>query len=723
MKRLLKTLIKPFLAILSGISFSLRLLNASSLTGLTQLLAFLIPILIFGTCIWLLGRTKLYQRVIKLPARSKIRWVVIAAFGTLFLMLVLPYEKPVIKTTHTMTIKSVENRYAPEERPVLITDMYFVRSGKRIPFDKLSLRGWTVSTEGLQSNKTGSVISYSDTYSDGIIIEAPTEFEYGMIEVNYDGKVDRYNLSGYPWDDPDFILLSKHSWGTPSFLWFVIGILGIMGDVWLIFSSFFFVIFSLAHLPRKDSTKVKQPVYMIFLYAVPLLIVWTILLLAFWPGIIPYDPLSQLSQAKSGIIYDDHPAIHTIFMQIILKIWDSPAPIIIIRYVLLSIVIGYGIWTFRRSGMPAWIAWVISASFAISPVTATTSINLWKDVPYAIAFLFLVILVFRIIVSHGEWLEKTWHWIILACAISFVAVFRHNGVLPALALIVLGCLFYRALWRKWVGVTLIAVFIYGVIVNPLYQSFNVKEKSAQANMFGKWLGYGLASYVYEEVDMSTDTMLYLDNITSVKSGWNYDCYSFSRSFGTGEGLFPGGRSTLFNFLKLFISEPEVYWHHWLCNTEHLWRLRPNDNPMAKPWAAYVSDISLATAEMFDLDYQSESKLPALKHVVSKIVNISNDNSHISWFIWRPALYFYIVVAAGLFAKFRSKNNGYLVFILLLICQTASLAIGIGSAWVRYSFPMMVTAMLFWPLLFWNPVETNTNSHSPKNTQISELRIE
>lgn len=708
MRKPVKIIVTIVLSIISGISFGLRVLSAATLHQWSLFAAFIVPTLVFGVFYWFFDRAKIYQRFIGLSRRQKMRWSIVAALFFLFFVSVLPYEKPIIQTTHTLKVQTVENKYAPEVRPVVIEKLYFTRSGKQISFEELQLAGWVITPEGLTSEQTGDVFLYSSIYADGITMVAPTEFEYGMIEVTYDGKTDRYNLYGYPWEDPDYIVLNKHSWGTPSVAWLLAGIAGVIGDVWLIYSSLLIVIFWLANLDQKASKRIDQPAYMIFLYALPLLAVWTIFLLAFWPGIVPYDPLSQLSQAKSGVIYDDHPAIHTIFMQIMLQVWDSPASIVIIRYIFLSFVVGYGIWTLRQSGIPASVAWILSALFAISPVTSTTSINLWKDVPYAIVFLLLVIFVFKIIITRGQWVEKPLHWVILGVVISFVGVFRHNGLLPAVVVIFFSMIFYKEYWKKWVSIALVALTVYLLIVNPLYEAFNVQDKSAQVNMLGKWAGYGLASYIYEEVDMPTEAMLYLDNIIPVKTGWNYDCYSFSRSFGTGEGLFPGGKGFLLNLFKRVTSDPEIYWHHWVCNTEHLWRLRPNDNPMAAPWAAYVSDINPATADTFDLDYRSKSKIPALKQILSEIEFALNNNSQLNWFFWRPALYFYIAIAASLLAYFRSKNKGYLVFFFLLVAQTASIGIGIGSAWVRYSFAMMTTAMLFWPLLFWQPLEVNEN---------------
>jgi hypothetical protein len=703
----MKTDIKKYLtlillALLFGLSIGLHLFYVQTLTFLPASLLFLgISLVIFGL-LWLFRKTLVYNKFRSLTWKQKRPWLLIALLVSALFMLVFPYEKPVIPTQHSLKVVSVENRYAPEERKVLIQRIYRIRSNEQIPFKDLKLNGWEAMPEGLLSTKTGDTFEYSSEFADGLIIVASASEDAGMLEVTWDGKAERYNLYGPNGADPDTILLPKSSWGTPSVYGVILGVLTIVGDISLVYLSFLVVIFGLMNLKPLQPSKKKISAWMILVYAIPIILVWSLFLLAFWPGVIPYDPLSQLSQAKSGIIYNDHPAINTIYMRMMLSVWDNPAGPIIIRYLILAIVIGYSIYAFRRHGMPGWMGWVLSVLFAISPVTTTTSINLWKDVPYAIVFLLLMVFVFELITSKGVWFKKPLHWVAFGVTAGLTAVIRHNGVLPVAVIFLVGLVIYRRYWLRWVGAILVTAACYFLITKPLYSAFNVQQESAQISIVSKWTGFGLAAYVYHEVDMPTETMLQLDDIIAVKTGWNYDCYSFSRAFGTGNEVFPGGKSFLKLLFDRLISDPGVFIRHWLCNTEHLWRISPNDNPAGHLWAAYVTDINPRTADFFDLNYRSDSKLPQLKPFLSSVVHQTYEQNGLNWFIWRPAFYFYVALGALLISFFRSKNIGYLLMAALIFFQVASIAIGIGSPWVRYSFPTMVTGLLYWPLFFWKP---------------------
>ena len=659
--------------------------------------------IVFGA-LWLLTKTKLFAKFLALEKKTKRRWFLIALLVSALFLVVFPYQKPVIKTQHSLKVVTVENKYAPVEKPALITDIHQIKSGKKIALSDLELQGWEITSEGLYSASTGDTFTYSSEFADGLMVITDPGPDYGMLEVTWDGKTTRYNLYRKEWGDPVFITLSKGSWGSPTSLWMGIGIVTILGDLSLVYVSFLFTLFGMMSIRQEPKSEKRVSAWMILAYAVPIILVWTLALLAFWPGLLPYDSLNQLSQAESGVIYNDHPAINSIYMRIMLSFWDNPASPIILRYIFLAGVAGYIIYLLRRYGVPAWAAWVLCGVFALSPVTLTTSINLWKDVPYAIVFLLMIAFLLRVTTTKGGWFKKPLHWIIFGVVAGLMAVVRHNGILPVAAIYFLGIIIYQKDWLRWVGSLAVMAVCYLLIIFPLYKAFNVQPGSAQMSVFSEWMGYGLGAYVYHEADMPTEEMLYLDDVISVTTGWNYDCYSFSKSFGTGDQVFPGGWAFLGTFFDRFVSDPMIYINHWTCNAEHLWRLSQNDNPSATLWAAMVSDINQDTTKFFNLELQSESKLPQLKTVFVRYANWSFEDRQVNWFIWRPAFYFYIGLGAFLVNYFRTKNIGYLYMALVLSAQVASLAIGFGSPWIRYSFPTMVVGMLIWPLLFWQPIE-------------------
>ncbi|MBG0770692.1 MAG: hypothetical protein H0S82_03240, partial [Anaerolineaceae bacterium] len=466
-------------SILLGISLSMRFGDLPNRSPFSAILLF-----IFLTALALANlrqviNNKIFGKFISLEKNARRRWFIVAFVVSALFLVVFPYQKPIIKTVHSLKVVNVENKYASVEKPALITMIRQIKSGEEIDFSDLELDGWEITAEGLLSTSTGDTFTYSAEFSDGLLIFPDPGTQYGMVEVTWDGETTRYNLFEMEWGDPVYITLSKSSWGTPTPFWLAIGVLTIIGDLLLVYITFLCTLFGLMSIKHPRKTENKISAWMILAYAAPIIAVWTIALLAFWPGLLPYDSLNQLSQAYSGIIFDDHPAINSIYMRIMLSFWDSPASPIIFRYLILAGAAGYTIYLLRRYGVPGWVAWILCGVLALSPVTLTTSVNLWKDIPYAIVFLLMIGFLLRLTTTKGAWFEKPFHWIIFGVVAGLMAVVRHNGILPVAAIYFLGLIIYRNYWLRWVGSLAVMAVCYLLIVFPLYSAFNVQPESAQ----------------------------------------------------------------------------------------------------------------------------------------------------------------------------------------------------------------------------------------------------
>ena len=78
----------------------------------------------------------------------------------------------------------------------------------------------------------------------------------------------------------------------------------------------------------------------IFLFSIPLFIIFFIVLLAYYPGILVSDGIYQWHQAQTGIINDWHPAYNTIYILLLSKIWNNPFFVLTIQCLILSFSIG-----------------------------------------------------------------------------------------------------------------------------------------------------------------------------------------------------------------------------------------------------------------------------------------------------------------------------------------------------------------------------------------------
>jgi hypothetical protein len=126
-----------------------------------------------------------------------------------------------------------------------------------------------------------------------------------------------------------------------------------------------------------------------FLFFVIIFSVCFFWLLNFFPGIMMPDTFDQWRQMEAFTFNDWHPVFHSLFFWLTTRLWHSPAAIAVAQIIMFSAVVSWILTLFISRGMHFIIALLICVLIAFSPLHASMSIYLVKDVPFAISFLFL----------------------------------------------------------------------------------------------------------------------------------------------------------------------------------------------------------------------------------------------------------------------------------------------------------------------------------------------
>lgn len=162
-------------------------------------------------------------------------------------------------------------------------------------------------------------------------------------------------------------------------------------------------------------------------YSFLMIVIWSLWLLVFWPGIMSNDSIDQWTQITTGKFVDIHPVFHTLFLWFLTRVYFSPATIAIVQILILSLLSGGILYYFEKLGSPKIILWGISFFMAVSPVNAEMVITLWKDIPYSTALLGLTFIFLIIVYSNGNWLYQNKNLLLLGITTLLVFLFRHNG--------------------------------------------------------------------------------------------------------------------------------------------------------------------------------------------------------------------------------------------------------------------------------------------------------
>ena len=213
------------------------------------------------------------------------------------------------------------------------------------------------------------------------------------------------------------------------------------------------------------------PIKRMFLYSLPIIIIWLLYLLGSLPANASSDTFYQWSLIYSDpVILDNwHPLIHSMFYKAITLVWNSMTALALVQILILGLVYGYGLYSLEKTGFSKKWLWIIAFGVAISPLNGFFVNTLWKDILYSGFALLLMIYIFNIIVTKGLWLKPKHNVLLFAFVLFLTASFRSNGIVPALLVGLFLLVFICVNCRKYIG----RVIIIGALFSVVFLGYSV----------------------------------------------------------------------------------------------------------------------------------------------------------------------------------------------------------------------------------------------------------
>ena len=213
-------------------------------------------------------------------------------------------------------------------------------------------------------------------------------------------------------------------------------------------------------------------------------LVWTPMLLwyaAFRPGLMSSDSITVYSYAVHGGWVDYHPPAYIAAMWLSASVLGSPSLLTLAQSLLLAAAIVAVARSLLRLGVHRFAVYGATAVVAILPTVGAFSISLWKDVPYAAAFLFLGARVIdltraRLIADTDAARSAAWS---ICCWSCLAVVMRQNGILLVGGLAVVLWIISKAQRRQMVAVLVIPVALLLVLKVVVYPVMGVASSGAQ----------------------------------------------------------------------------------------------------------------------------------------------------------------------------------------------------------------------------------------------------
>ncbi len=447
--------------------------------------------------------------------------------------------------------------------------------------------------------------------------------------------------------------------------------------------------------------------------------------LAFFPGIMSFDSVYQWEQLSTLQINNWHPAIHTILLWLLTRIWNSPAIISLFQVIIASLVIGYGLNSIRNaSKLPGYLFIVIAILISANPMVGIMDVTLWKDVLYSFLVLLVSIFLFNLIVSDGEWILKPKNFILMGFSLAGIWLIRFNGYPVVLGCMVITVIIYKKNFKYFAFASLITLAIIFMINGPVYTLFKVDK--TQKMTYGIAFIHPVVPYVNSKTDflsLSEIEKEYLNQIYPINRPWPYSCYDATVFYYNNTNLSPVIKAPLMMvkiFTHLVIHDPKIALNHFICLSSFVWQ-------PSQPHNVYLETVLLDNYDLNQtpswLVYKDEvtqnSLLPEVRGLINRVIRAEwrRDNS---MFLWRPAAYMYLFFISLGFFVVRKRRMKWLLLSMPVIAQTVVIMFTTQLQALRYQYSIYLISMLFSiPLIIWGIKKTDSIDPERILTESSE----
>lgn len=427
-------------------------------------------------------------------------------------------------------------------------------------------------------------------------------------------------------------------------------------------------------------------------------------LLIFNPGLMTADTFMQYSQIHGYTNFTEHhPLFHTFLEKVLYDIWDSPYIISLFQILFSSIVLSLIAKFLYEIGYELKYIYIFLIIFNLLPNNFINIITQWKDIPFTISMMYLTYLLCKISLYKIDFFNSYSNIVQLSIITSCIGLFRHNGIVVTLGILLLLIVLYFYSSYKRVLSSVILILMLTIGTNSLLPI--ILNASPNGNIATIIPFHGIA-FVSSHGDLDNEnTIDYLEEympINDINSQFNlysgnpYMYGEIPEKYNTLEKFRNSNiKETLMHYLITFTEHPLLIIKERLCGTDLLWNVTENKGG------------NYRYATFTDIDNNIYGIKHYNPHISDAYYNLLKLTSikFIDMFLWRSGIYidFSILIAYFLIKK---KQYIYLLPFCPLILNALSLLL--SMAWqdyryVYFSFTSTVVIILF---VFSPKIKTN-----------------
>lgn len=426
-------------------------------------------------------------------------------------------------------------------------------------------------------------------------------------------------------------------------------------------------------------------------YAIPMFVVFFVVLLAYWPGILVSDSIFQWHQGQTGDITNWHPAYYTIYIMLMSKIINNPAWVLFLQLTAMSLCIGSFLSKLEKYYKVNRI-YLLVCSFALSliPLNYNSAVVLLKDSLYS-ALLILVASIVIDIVNQKDFFKKTSNAVRFGLACLGVTLMRHNGILVMGMLFLILCFVLKKQYRFYIAAAAVIV-VYFLMTTVGFSIFSIREDN-YANK------YGPISHIYARIlnedkgRLSEEELEHLAEFVDVqKLEETYVPYNMDYSINcqNQEALKERGGEYLMMAVKEFFDSPWVFFRHYIFLDSYLYSPVCFENYY---FVGMFYETDLWVYKETYPQWNEDSKIPELMEVLKENTIKFQEGDVAQVTMW-PAWYMYATLILSIIFMFAYKNKKIILICMVSILNVISLAPAMPVAMTRYVYSTILMGYLF-----------------------------
>ena len=307
------------------------------------------------------------------------------------------------------------------------------------------------------------------------------------------------------------------------------------------------------------------------------------LMFVVYPGSVTSDAMWQVDQNFYGNYSVHHPYWHTICIKLFMTLgyglfhdMNAAAATYNGAQALFSAVcFAYAVTTLYQNRIPKLYIWAVFAMFAVLPHHITYSATMWKDVPFGLTMLVVVVSMFRIMRNVGN--HRILNFTFFMLGGIGASVFRTNGWYAMVAAFLILILFFRKRCKELLIPWLVVLVIGWVMTGPAMTWLNVKK-----NNFLEGLSVPMqqvARVIVEDCELTDEESQMLEKILDLERVpevyWAQCCDPIKEEIRDEdparlEYLMAHQADYLKLWIRLGLKHPWVYVKAWVEETKGYW---------------------------------------------------------------------------------------------------------------------------------------------------------